>query len=351
MAFFGVTKERIKSVSPIQDADRIETASLEGMDFQFVIGKGQFVIGEECLYFPVDSLLPAAVIEKLGLTGKLAGKDKNRIKTVKLRGQISQGIVSKLDIIPADLEQTSEKITEFLGITKYEPPEIICNNAKLLPLPDGLSIYDIESADRYVDAAAFLMDQNVVVTEKIEGTNFSVMAHTDATLMVNQRTKTIIPIEGEEHTFWKIAKKDRLLEFATSLAETYGKRVVVYGELIGPGIQGNIYKLPSCKVLLYDIKVGFEWLPFEEFESALEKFFPWRWWCTEERMVPLLFKGRLCDFLNGASIKAVSDGKSRLADINREGIVIRPLIEGRYEKIGRLILKQRSPLYLSKSEY
>lgn len=347
MAFFGVTIERIKSVCPIPGADRIETACLEGMDFQFVVGKGLFSAGQQCLYFPVDSLLPALVVEKLGLTGKLSGKDKNRIKTVRLRGQISQGVVADLNILPLMIENTPEKITEFFGVTKYEAPEIICNSGKLLPLPDGISVYDIESADRFVDVAELLMDQEVAVTEKVEGTNFSVLARPDATIMVNQRTKTIVPLdEGEEHTFWRVAKKDHLVEFATALAVSHNNQVVIYGELLGPSIQGNIYKLPSCKVLLFDIKVGFEWLSFDEFHTAISKFFP-----NEERMVPLLYKGKLRDFLNGSSVKTVSDGKSRLANIDREGIVIKPLVEGRHEKLGRLILKQRSPAYLSKSEY
>jgi hypothetical protein len=340
MSFFGVTKEKIKTISPIKDADRIELASLEGMDFQFVIGKGQFTIGEECLYFPVDSLLPAPLIEKLGLTGKLAGKEMNRIKTVKLRGQISQGIVSKTDLIPNDLKP--EEITNYLGVTKYEPPEIICDNAKLLPLPDGLSAYDIESADRHVDVAQLLMDQEVVITEKLEGTNFSTFANSGE-IMVNQHNKTIIPIGGDEHTFWKVAKRCRLTEFALQLNKKYGKPAAVYGEMIGPGIQDNIYKLKEHEVRMFDIKVNFNWLPFEEFKKEVTEFYGAEN-MPEEHVVPILYVGKLREFLNGSSIKVMSDGQSRLAAVNREGFVIKhPTLE-------RLILKQRSPAYLAKSK-
>jgi RNA ligase (TIGR02306 family) len=192
MAFFGVTREKIGSVSPIPDADKIEMAKLDGMDFQFVIMKDDFKPGDDCLYFPVDSLLPEELVEKMGLTGKLSGKKKNRIKTVKLRGQISQGIVTKTDLAPDGMSDP-EKLTEHLGVEKYEPPVVVGEDCDLVPLPDGLSVYDIEGADRYTHIAESLMDQDVVITEKVEGTNFSVSVSKDGVVSVNQRRYAIKP--------------------------------------------------------------------------------------------------------------------------------------------------------------
>jgi len=345
MSFFGVTAEQIKQVSPIDGADRIEVASLAGMDYQFVVGKGQFKPGDKVLYFPVDSLIPIDVARKMGLEGKLAGKSKDRVKTIKLRGQISQGIVSDLSLVPAHLiEQGPQAITECLGVRKYEPPEVPCNDAILKALPDGVPVYDIESADRYVEVAGRLMGQNVMITEKVEGSNFSVLAPAGGEVLVNQHHRTIIPKEGIEHTFWKVAKEQKILELAKSLSVHHDKDIVVYGEMLGPGIQGNIYNLSKHKVLFFDVMVNRRWLPPEEFCLAVQGFYG----TLDGVSVPILAMDmKLSDWLSGKTIKEASNGKSLLADVLREGIVIKPMEEQRDQELGRLFLKQRSSEYLA----
>jgi len=200
MAFFGVTCETIDAVRPIPGADRIELATLRGLDFSFVIGKGSFKPGDKCLYLPIDSILPAPLIEKLGLTGKLAGTEKNRVKTAELRKTISQGVVAPIDIVPEYLRHSAEAMTEYLGVTKWDPPENQVSDGILQPLCDGLSEYDIESAQRYQDVLKLLMDQPALITEKIEGCNLSVIAKTpplyQESLQVACRTNTIKEIEG-----------------------------------------------------------------------------------------------------------------------------------------------------------
>ncbi len=348
MAFFGVTQEEIGSVAPIEGADRIEVATLRGKDFQFVIARGSFAPGDGCLYFPIDSVLPAPLAERLGVAGKLAGRDRNRVKTVKLRGQISQGIVASTSLVPPDMLALSpSELTAQLGVTKYDPPEIVCNDATLVELPDGISVYDIEGADRYTAQAALLHEDDVLITEKVEGSNFSVLARSDGTLMVNQRTKSIVPREGVEHTFWKIAREHRVIEFARSLAEKYaGQSVVVYGEAIGPGIQGNLYRLKGHEVRFFDIRVGAGWLSPRAFLDEIASFYG----ATDDRVAPVLHHGKLADWLGGRSIKEASNGRSRLADVAREGVVIRPATERHLPEFGRLVLKQRSPDYLAKSD-
>jgi RNA ligase (TIGR02306 family) len=348
MAFFGVTLEQIGSVRPIEGADRIEVASLRGKDFEFVIGKGSFQPGDACLYIPVDSLLPAPLAEALGVAGKLAGRDKNRVKTVRLRGQISQGIVASTSIVPAEvLEAGTEAITAHLGVDKYEPPELVCVDAILARLPEGVSVYDIEGADRYTEIAAMLVDEQVLVTEKLEGSNFSVFVRPDGTFAVNQRTKTLIPKEAVEHTFWKVARESRAIDFARALCERHpGEPVLVYGEVIGPGIQSNIYKLKTHAVRLFDIRVGPRFLAPDPFLEAVASFYE----KPDAVVVPVLHRGRLADWLAGRSIKEASNGRSKLADVAREGIVVRPAVERFVPDFGRLLIKQRSPEYLARSD-
>ena len=198
MAFFGVTIEELEWVKPHPNpiVERLEIAKCKDLGFTFCIGKGQHKAGEKVLYIPIDSLVSQEVLKKMGLEGKLSGKEKNRVRTKTLQGYPSQGIIASLDLIK-DLEnRTSESITNFLGVTKYEPPEVMDPCGRLLPLPEFLSTYDIEGCDRHVDVLEVLKTKNVYVTEKIEGSNFSVSFDIlNNRFFVNQRNFTIVEIK------------------------------------------------------------------------------------------------------------------------------------------------------------
>ena len=128
MSTFAVTVERIGRVWAHDNADRLEMASLEGKDYYFIIGKGEFQAGDVVIYFPIDSVLPQWICEALGLGGKLAGSEQNRVKTVRLRGNLSQGVVASPQVFASVLDaaglQVGADVTEPLGVTKYEPPVI-----------------------------------------------------------------------------------------------------------------------------------------------------------------------------------------------------------------------------------
>ena len=360
MAFFGVTIETIEKVwtHPDPAVERLALAKVKGLAFQFVVLKLQFKEGDSVIYFPVDSLIPDSLINKMGMTGKFAGPNKNRVKSIKLRSAISQGFVIEPDKIlpPEMMNKSSEEITTFLGVTKYEPPVNVVNDSILMGLPSQLSVYDIEGADRFQDVIDLLMDQEVVVMEKMEGTNSSFCKNHDAQLFVNQRNNTIIEKEGTEHTFWKVARNLGLLEIIKNHEEP---EVAIYGEICGPKIQDNIYELKDHVCFTFDMKINGQWADFKTFKEYMEK-------CNYKTIAPILFVGKLRDFLKEEhsvegeensvvvtykSIQEASNGKSILnPKVRREGIVIKPLVEQSHPKLGRLIIKQRSPEYLASSD-
>lgn len=348
MSTFAVTRERIGAIRPIANADRIEIATLAGMDFQFVVGKGVYSPGDEVLYFPVDAVLPPHLIEVLGLTGRLSGKEQNRIKTLRLRGAYSQGVVAPAKICPTEIVHPT-KITQFFGVTKWDPPPNEVNDGILVPRPDGQSMYDLESADRYTDIAARLMDRLVCITEKLEGENTWVTAQPDGTYCCGMRDNTILLKPDVPNRFHKVLHEERIVEFAQHLAKKYAQRVTVYGEYIGPGCgAGNHYGLSAPRVVLFDIRVTFDWLTPATFREEVMTFLG-----NKAHVAPVLclFGNRtLREWLDGRTIKEASDGRSELADVRREGIVIKPLIEDRDDCIGRLVLKQRSPAYLANTD-
>jgi RNA ligase (TIGR02306 family) len=342
MAYFGVSVEKIKTVKNHPNADRLDIATLDGIDFQFVIGRNTYKEGDEVLYFPIESILPLPLLQKLGLEGKLSGPEKNRIKTIRLRSEISQGIVGSLSLIDGLSDRTVEGITAFLGVTKYEPePEFSRPGGYngLGKLPGELSKYDIEGAERNYKVVEGLMEEEVIIREKVEGTNWSLYIDSDNKVWVNQRSFTIE--EDYENTYWKTARDCGLIDFTKELKEKLNAtNIAVWGELYGGGIQKNYYQLKTHKIALFDIKVNGKWLDADVKSDLIQ---------PPIEMAPLIFRGKLKDFLGNKTVKEMSDGPSLInPKLAREGIVINPLKESYCPILkGRRILKQRGPLYLA----
>lgn len=408
MSYFAVTIETIKNIEPIIGADRIVKATLDAIDFSFVVQKGQFEIGDNCVYIPVDSILPLDVQEKLNLVGKLSGAQKNRVKTIKLKNTISMGIAAKLDLIAPLLKinpkPTPEQITEFLKITKYDHEEQSTNsngpsnievqpNSKfkkftmklmcklfgstkgrdlfrnifgyqpgtLIPLSKiGLPKYDLESCARYKSVVEYMMDKPVYISLKTEGQNSSVMCKANKKLfgifgksekiLVNQRNFSII--KEPNNTLWKITAKQQIDDFATYLFRKYKQTAVVYFEACGSdngsgAISGNIYKLKEHCGFIFDIKIGDRFLDAPIVIEEINSFYG-----HEDYLVPQLCKGQtLKEWLNGKTVEQAAELKDVLnhhGDKLEEGIVLR-LAKEEYspELQGRLILKFRSKAYLA----
>lgn len=348
MSYFAVTIEEISSISPHSNADRLAIASLKGIGFKFIVGKDTWKEGDKCLYFPLDAVLPDPLLKALGVEGKLAGAKRNRIKTIKLRGEISQGLVGPLSLIdelPED-KRTPEEITNFLGVTKYEPEiNLPCaRDARLIDLPEGVGIYDIENCERFPEATNYLMDQKVYITEKMEGSHFA-LAWVDNKMWVCQRRFALEPISDmPKHFFWEVTENMGLDSFLKELVNEFGaKHLVIRGEILGPNIQSNIYYLPERVVRFFDLMVDQRYVDAEVLINTFKKF------NREDILVPAISINKtLREWLDGKSLVEASTGNSSLKDILREGIVIRPMKEQSHPEIGgRLILKQISPEYLA----
>jgi RNA ligase (TIGR02306 family) len=275
------------------------------------------------------------------------------VKTVKLRGAISQGIVtSPQDVLPDGNFVEGQDITELLGVTKYEPPVVAGAGGNLIALPPLVSIYDIEGAERFTaQVEKYLLDVPVMVTEKLEGSHFAASISADG-IAVCQRRFRIDPIDSVEHDWHKAARKSGLLEKLPALKAEIEQRfdhpvqvVTVRGEMIGPSIQGNHYRLPTQVLRIFEIEADGIPLEVQPYLDLVAQF--------QLDTVPLLVFGvTLREWLAGQTLSQASNGLSILnPDVVREGVVIRPLLEMRDEDLGRVIIKQRSPVYLAGSDY
>lgn len=162
MANFAVTVERLQAIEPHPNADRLDLAVVG--EYRSIIRKGQHAEGDLVAYIPEASILPDVLIEEMGLTGRLAGKQANRVKAIRLRGIVSQGLC-----YPArEGWVEGQDVTEELGIIKYEPRlpahmgGVIYNASR-----DRCLRYDVENWKRWPDV---LQDgEEVQFTEKIHG--------------------------------------------------------------------------------------------------------------------------------------------------------------------------------------
>lgn len=357
MSTFAVEVREISEVKKHPNADRLDICKVKGMDFQFVTGRGQYLVGDSVVYFPLDSILPSNIITTLGLDGRLGGKDKNRVSTVRLRGEISQGIV----VAYAEIGQHTNgddwpdgDMSKALGVTKYDPPPVPCHAGNLVKLPAGSEVYDIEGADRYPAVLNELRAVGPVwISEKLEGQNYSLKIEEGQEPIVCQRKYAISPVDGKEHTLWAATRRQKLVALGEKIRAIFDVSwIILRGEACGPGIQKNIYNLKEVSVYLFDIKLPSGYLPACIFLETMRAFAPpihgdWRWVGSE-------FTGNLDLFLGSTTIQQRSNGESCAhstgAAIPREGIVIKPLLVEKQSEVlnGRLVIKQRSPEYLER---
>lgn len=300
--------QKIKALEPIENADAIEKATVLG--WQLVVKKGEFSVGDLCVYCEIDSLMPdKPEFEFLKPRGM-------RIKTVRLRGQISQGIAFPLSILPP-IEEVIEDmdVTDVLGITKYDPPIPACLAGKVkgkfpsfIPKTDETRVQVLQHVlDKYTGEQCY-------VTEKIDGSSATYYLK-DGEFGVCSRKLDLL--EDENNSFWKIARQLNIEEKLRSLE----MNIAIQGELMGEGIQGNKLKLKGQTVFFFnafDID-KFEYLDFEAFKSLMN--------ILELQTVPII---DACACLHN-DIEALVASATRKSLLNEtvwaEGIVIRPLKE------------------------
>lgn len=357
MSTFKVSIEKISNIYEHPNADRLALAKMEGLGFQFIVPKDRYSVGDEVVYFPVDSLLQEDTVEALGLKGKLSGRLQNRVKTIKLRGELSQGLAADPRSLGLSGAGFGEDVTERLGVTKWEMPEDFVRSVRpehLGPLPDGVPKYDLEGCDRHPGILKELFGEpEVVVTEKLEGTNFAVSAFNegqgDHIEVMQRRFKILKEGGGAEHAFWKYVESSRLdSKLLQAMCDKRCERITLRGEYVGPGVQKNIYGLTSNRVVFFDVLIlkdnKIEYLSYDEFRYLMEEL------CLEA--APEVFKGPLSSFMGPEDFDTKATFKSSLPGSKgtlAEGIVIKPTEEREVFGFGRLVLKHRSREYLAKT--
>ena len=321
--------QKISKLEPIEGADSIVKATVLG--WQLVVKKDEFNIGDLCVYCEIDSILP----EKPEF--EFLKPRKMRIRTIKLRGQISQGICFPLSILPPDVKiEEGKDVTDILEITKYEPPipaslEGIAKGKfpSFIPKTDEARVQVLQDIlDKYKGETFFY-------TEKLDGSSATYYLY-DGQFGVCSRNLELI--ETEENTLWKLAREHKIEEKLKSLNKNYA----IQGEIIGESVQSNKYNLRGQDIWffnVYDIDEH-RFLDFEEFVFFFKNL--------NLKTVPVLETNYELSG-NIEELVRLSVGKSVLNDVQREGIVLRPLKEIE-DSSGRISFKAINPKFLLKYE-
>lgn len=325
------TIRKIAEIKPIEGADRIVAYRVDG--WWVVDSVGKYNVGDLVTYLEVDSFVPTSIAPFLTKPGhfpkNFEGVEGERLKTIRLKGQLSQGLLLPIDIVsataetPKELINEGDDVTELLGILKYEKPlpAQLAGMAKgnfpsFIPKTDQERIQNCTRSFEKWKTEEPLWE----VTEKLDGSSMTVYVNH------NEFDEDGAPKHGvcsrnldlkfdENNSFWQAEQKYELI----SKIKDTGRSLAIQGELIGEGIQGNSYKLTGRKFYcfdIYDIDKREYLLPMERIVLCKQ---------LGIQHVPVLFMyvlGMSDDTI--ASILEGAEGKSEVgAKPEREGLVFK----------------------------
>lgn len=247
--------QRIKSLSPIDKADKIEKAEVLG--WQVVVEKGKYNVGDLIIYVEIDTILPEEEWSEFL-------RDKGfRIRTVKLRGQISQGIVFPLSILPQENYPVYEgmDVSTILNIKHYEKPIPVSLHGLVRgSFPSCVPKTDEEKIQNHPEFFDMLKDRMIYITTKCDGTSATFLLK-NCDYHVCSRNLSLKP--DVENIYWKMSEK---YDIENKLRER-GRNVAIQGELCGPSIQGNKIKLKEHDLFVFNVFDidEYRYLEYDEF--------------------------------------------------------------------------------------
>lgn len=303
------------------NADKLEIVIVKG--WECVAQKESYKVGDKVIYAPIDSMIPPELADNMGISTYLS---KGKVKTAKLRDIYSQGLLIPLKYLPnPENFKIGDDVAEVLGITKFIPP--ITFQMEGMQRANEARFYkytDIENIKNF--PTVLQQDEEVVITEKLHGTNFRV-ANIDGELHVGGHRTDFN--KSDENLYWKAAKLYNLQDILNS-----GEQL--FGEIYGFKIQKLAYGLKNkFDVRFFDLMVNSRYVNYAQFKEFCEK--------RSIPMVPELYIGKWNN-----DLMDMASGKTTLAEHVKEGIVITPLTERFDEILGRVIVKHINEKYLMK---
>lgn len=311
--------QKIDSVIKHPHADTLNICKIQG--WNVVTKCNEFKEGDLCIYFQIDSFLPIRpefeFLRKMCYR-KIVDQEGFRIKTVRLRGQVSQGLLMPASILHGWsmtelMKHEGMDVTDILGVTLYEKPIPTELEGKSIGgIPANIQKTDEERIQNLVLQYEELKQDKYYVTEKLEGVSSTFF-------ILNNRfgvcQKNYEMVETSDNILWQVA---RALDIENKL-RSLGRNIAIQGELIGEGIKGNPYRLRGKTVKFFTAfdPDTYERLSFDKFVDLFVTL--------GLEVVPILGSHvKLPDTVD--DLLKMADGGSMLAsNVPREGLVFRSL--------------------------
>lgn len=249
------TIRTVTDILPHGNADALELAMIDG--WQAVVKKGEFKQGDTVLYVEADAVLPIHPVFEFLRKSCYVKRDwieGFRLKTIKLRGERSQGLILSVSIlknftseplIPSDTDLDS-----LIGIVKWDPPldatlrgQAKGNFPSFIPKTNQERVQNMKFHS--LDAEPGVWE----VTEKLDGTSGTFYVRGEAFGVCSRNLELKIGEENEDNTYVRIALG---LGLEQKIRST-GRNLAVQGEIVGPAIQKNPYGLKTPELFVFDI--------------------------------------------------------------------------------------------------
>lgn len=333
--------QRVLALDPIPGADRIEKATIQG--WQVVVQKGRFAPGDLAVFLEIDSVPPDEPVFQFLWQSKnmqpgdepRPRPDKYRIRTTKLKGTLSQGILFTLDEVLVTNVAEGEDVTALLGVTKYDPP-ILASGLARAAFPYCVPKTDEMRVQSFPAVLDELRGHPYVATLKYDGTSSTFLIDPrDGDFHVCSRNFSVKNEGG--NVYWKMAEAygiEAILRQHPTLA--------IQGEIIGPGIQGNKLMGSVLQLVVFNVYDHHNLRYFDHAE--LQDF------CAEHHLIVAETIELGESFHHDlASMLLAAEGTYPGTRNEREGLVIRPQTEMYSATLaGRLSFKAISNPFLLK---
>lgn len=352
----------IKTVSDIisiEGKDRIVLAMIDG--WSVIVKKGEFGIGDKCVYVEIDSILPNLP------EFEFLRKNNFRIKTMKMAGVISQGICFPLSILPKKNKgeyEVDEDVTEVIGVKQYDKtmdkesteissipkkkyPQFLMRTAWFRKLifskkqDKGFPSFISKTDETRIQNMPFILKdkREWIATEKVDGQSgtFCLVRRKFRIPFVKDKFEYIVCSRNlrlfskDKSSYWRVSDK---YQIENALRNMIGDRewIALQGECIAPNVQGNKYKVTDADFYAFNLIY-----PTGRMDSLTAKRI-----CNQHGLnfVPIIATDyALPDTVN--EVLEYAHGKSRLGETLREGIVFR-------SKDGKQSFKAVDPRFLLK---
>lgn len=323
------TIEKILNIEPHPDADTLDIYQVMG--WKVIDKKGAYNVGDLAIYVEIDTIFP----EK---PENLAFLEKNhwKVKTIRLRGVYSQGLLLPLSVLPEDFEiEEGKEVADIIGCQKYEKSSGVTSiEAKsTFPYFVGWNRTDEDNICSNLYMLEQIKGKPYYITLKADGSSLSSIYQDEFILATRKMWLREIPDDAiTDNKFWLAARNRNLKEILSK--SNYG----IQCELLAPGLQCNTMGVNQADIRVYDLfdKTTKKYTDYQELVDFCV--------ATNLPMVDVIEEGENFNYTLDELVKMAFNAKypnGKLA----EGIVVRPTQYTVSDRGGRLSFKVMNPEY------